>query len=524
MRIGVDVDGVLTNLEEYQLKYGKKHFKNVTDVDENAYDICDIFHCSREEREKFWTKYIWGYSLTDSPRQDAKTVIQQLIQDGHEIYILTGRAHTTEDNARGALFRKMLEYWLNKNGITYNDIYYCSEDKSSTEKYELCKQLGIDVMIEDKSENINQIKNLADVICIRTGYNYDINDEAHVHVTSSLWDAYKIIRKIANPKSFSPLTFIEKEKLTLEEKQEYFKNMRDFYLSLPYDEDLERKLENNYVKSLDVGLPFFNLLYRPMIINPEKVPEGNGIIFVSNHLGSLDQFPIMSAIGDRPTHFLASTTLLPLKRGSLYKNTGAIFVDRQDPNSREASKEKMGQYLLKGSNVFLFPEGTRNYMREHHIDELYSLYPISNISPPMSKEEFSKMILSQPHLVSQVEVLKQMYQDGKISSSDFAKGLENINEFLREKLSFEEYVDSWMLPFKLGAVALAQSTGACIVPFAVNNNYKIGGNSLFVRVGDSMYVNSCDNLEEKNAELREQISSMIADNICLEDSIQKVKK
>ena len=61
MRIGVDVDGVLTNLEEYQLKYGKKHFKNVTDVDENGYDICDIFHCSREEREKFWTKYIWGY-------------------------------------------------------------------------------------------------------------------------------------------------------------------------------------------------------------------------------------------------------------------------------------------------------------------------------------------------------------------------------------------------------------------------------------------------------------------------------
>ena len=43
MRIGVDVDGVLTNLEEYQLKYGKKHFKNVTDVDENGYDICDIF-------------------------------------------------------------------------------------------------------------------------------------------------------------------------------------------------------------------------------------------------------------------------------------------------------------------------------------------------------------------------------------------------------------------------------------------------------------------------------------------------
>lgn len=524
MRIGVDVDGVLTNLEEYQLKYGKKHFKNVTDVDENGYDICDIFHCSREEREKFWTKYIWGYSLTDSPRQDAKAVIQQLNKDGHQIYILTGRAHTTEENARGALFRKMLEYWLKKNGITYDGIYYCSEDNSSTEKYDLCKKLGVDVMVEDKPENISQIKNIADVICVRTGYNHDICDENHVHVTTSLWDVYKEIQKIANPKSFSLLTVDEKERLTPEERTEYFKNMRSFYLSLPYDADTEARLEQNYVKALNIGMPFFKFLYRPMVINPEKVPKGNGIIFVSNHLGSLDQFPIMSAIGDRPTHFLASTTLLPLKRGTLYKKTGAIFVDRQDSSSRQASMEKMGQYLLRDSNVFLFPEGTRNYMREQHIDELYSLYPSSNMSRTMSKEEFSQMILSQPHLVSQGEVLKRMYQEGKISSVEFAQGVENINAFLREKLSFDEYVDSWMLPFKLGAVALAQSTGACIVPFAVNNNYKVGGSSLFVRVGDSIRVNSDDNLEEKTAELREQISSMIADNILLEDSIKKIKK
>ena len=53
MKIGVDVDGVLTDLESYQLKYGKKYFKNVTDINEDGYDICDIFHCSKEESEAF---------------------------------------------------------------------------------------------------------------------------------------------------------------------------------------------------------------------------------------------------------------------------------------------------------------------------------------------------------------------------------------------------------------------------------------------------------------------------------------
>lgn len=521
MRIGVDVDGVLTDLEAYQLKYGKKHFKDVTDIDETGYDICDIFHCTKEEREKFWTKYIWGYCLTDSPRQDAKAVIQKLVEDGHEIYILTGRSHTTEDNVRGALFRKMLEHWLEKNGISYDDIYYCSEEQSSTEKYDLCKKLGIDIMIEDKAENINLIKDIADVVCIRTGYNHGVVDENRVHVTTNLWDAYKVIQRIANPKTFVPLETEEKMKLSPKEKDEYFDAMKKFYLSLPYDEKLESKMEKNYVKALHLGMPFFNFLYQPKVINSEKVPEGNGHIFVSNHLGSLDQFPIMAAIGDRPTHFLASTTLLPLKRGALYKNTGAIFVDRQDSSSRENSKEKMGQYLLKYSNVFLFPEGTRNYMREHHIDDLYSLYPFANTN--MSKEQFTEMILKQPHLVSQGEVLKKLFQDGKISSIEFAQGLTNINGFLCEYLPFEEYVDSWMLPFKLGAVALAQSTGADIIPFAVNNNYKIGGDNLLVRVGDAMHVDSNDDLVKKNQELRTQISSMIADNIHAEDSFVKRK-
>ena len=43
---------------------------------------------------------------------------------------------------------------------------------------------------------------------------------------------------------------------------------------------------------------------------------------------------------DSPMHFLAASTLLGLKRALLYTKTGAIFVDRNDPQSRKESKEK----------------------------------------------------------------------------------------------------------------------------------------------------------------------------------------
>ena len=46
MRIGIDVDGVLTNLQDYQLKYGKKYFGENVVINENGYDIQDIFGCS----------------------------------------------------------------------------------------------------------------------------------------------------------------------------------------------------------------------------------------------------------------------------------------------------------------------------------------------------------------------------------------------------------------------------------------------------------------------------------------------
>ena len=95
MKIGFDVDGVLTDLENYQLEYGKKYFGEDKLVNENGYTIQEIFGCSKEEEEKFWIKYIWKYCLKEQIRENVINYIKRLKSEGNEIHIITGRAHTT---------------------------------------------------------------------------------------------------------------------------------------------------------------------------------------------------------------------------------------------------------------------------------------------------------------------------------------------------------------------------------------------------------------------------------------------
>lgn len=450
MRIGLDVDGVLTNLEKYQLQKGIEYFGKEKLIDESAYDIREMFGCTEEERERFWIKYIWEYCLLEKSRDGASELTQKLKSNGDYIYIITGRAHTTEKNMCGILFRKMLIYKLKKDGIKYDDIFFCNENNSANEKYEICKRLNLDVMIDDKVENVKEIKKICKVIMPITKNNHDYCDD-QVMKTIDLFETLSKVEEIRTnitkkTSEFRFLSLDEKELLTETKLKEYYQNLKRYYQNLPYDTVKMKKLERNYSIAVTIGISIFKLLYKPIIINKEFIPKGNGYIFVSNHLGSLDQFPIMAAIGNRPIHFMAASTLLKLRRGKLYKHTGSIFVDRENPESRKSARELMNQVVLNNGNVFIFPEGTRN-----------------------RSEKF-------------------------------------------------------MLEFKLGAASIAQNTGAQIVPFAVNNNYKINGNKLIVRVGKPMSISYNDDIVEKTDELKEIIGTMIWENMELEKQIDEETK
>lgn len=178
MIIGFDVDNVLVDQAAYQYKYGVPYFgkKGIKLLNPDGFDIEDMFACSHAEREKFWTRYIWKYCLTEPMTEGAADLSKKLHKAGHKIFIVTGRAHTTETGTTGSLFRWMLKHWLKKNHFYYDDIFYCSESGSSDEKQKICKEQNIDILIDDKPENLLALKDVIHIICFPAPWNRDVKE------------------------------------------------------------------------------------------------------------------------------------------------------------------------------------------------------------------------------------------------------------------------------------------------------------------------------------------------------------
>ncbi|MDR1736976.1 MAG: hypothetical protein LBR85_08945 [Oscillospiraceae bacterium] len=174
MNIGIDVDGVLADVADYQLKIGTPYFKKKYGydiVDPNAFDVTDIFGCTEEERRKFGWKTIWKYIIGYPARENASQVIRELRNTGHKTFIITGRVCVTQRNLMGFLSRFILRNWLKRRGIPYDGIFFCDEHHSARDKTEGCKKHRIDVMIEDKPENITALSKVTKVICFDCAYN-----------------------------------------------------------------------------------------------------------------------------------------------------------------------------------------------------------------------------------------------------------------------------------------------------------------------------------------------------------------
>lgn len=67
------------------------------------------------------------------------------------------------------------------------------------------------------------------------------------------------------------------------------------------------------------------------------------------------------------------------------------------------------------------------------------------------------------------------------------------------------YTDELLLPFKYGAVSMAQKTGAPIIPYVITGEYKPFG-GLTIRFGEPIYVG--DNLTEANERLYNVVYEM----------------
>lgn len=194
MRIGIDIDGVLTDIEKYQLDCGSKYVSEHFDkgiVNADGYEISDIFEISHSCDNNFWEEYLYKYAKEEPARKYASEVIQKLKNEGNEIYIITARYLTDKNDGLGVEMREIVKKWLSDNKIYYDKLIFSPE-----EKLEICKENHIDLMIEDKVDNINKISQEIPVICFNAGYNKECIG-TNIFRCYSWYDIYTKIKNMA---------------------------------------------------------------------------------------------------------------------------------------------------------------------------------------------------------------------------------------------------------------------------------------------------------------------------------------
>ena len=192
MRIGIDIDGVLTDIEQWQIDVGSKFYYekyNKKIINPMGYDFSEIFEIEENLDSELWREYIFDYAINEPARKYAGEVINELKKEGNEIYIITARFLTDKDTKIGEKMRNIVIKWLEQYNICYDKIIFTPE-----EKLDICLENNIDLMIEDKVDNINTISEKIPVICFDARYNQECLGKNIIRCYS--W--YDIYEKIRN--------------------------------------------------------------------------------------------------------------------------------------------------------------------------------------------------------------------------------------------------------------------------------------------------------------------------------------
>lgn len=361
--IGIDADGVLTDMYNFNKINGMKIFKRPI-KNENGYDINEMFECNKKEFIKYGLKSFIKYCTKCEYREDAAIVINKFKNSNFDVHNITARMFATDRNILGSLSRHMLEDCNRKNGIVFDSIQYCSEKFSERDKLLACHKLNVDIMIEDKPEVALKLANNGiRVLLFDCPYNQDIFHDNITRVYT--WKQIDMeVNKIANVYGHGSENYYNFENDTFNslsnaDKIEYLWQYKEYLKQQNFD----KKENNKYNINFKLAYSLFRLpvkaKFNIKVDGYENIPFQDGLLLASNHLNKYDQFIISYAFGKRPIRGLASSTIENTFRGKIFKKVGITFVDRNDKESRKKASVDMKINLANNNNYLIFPEGTR---------------------------------------------------------------------------------------------------------------------------------------------------------------------
>lgn len=253
--------------------------------------------------------------------------------------------------------------------------------------------------------------------------------------------------------------------------------------------------------------PVWNFYYNAKVVGQENIPEEGSIVVVGNHIHIMDQCPAILST-KRMLHYMAKKEYFDGKFAFFFKAVGCIPVDRSKKD--ETATASALEVLNNGLALGIFPEGTRNGLKDARVEELYNEY----MKDKMDYEEFSKKI--KKNKASFVNYLIELKDEKIITKEEFLDNLTNANNYLEDlivekRITKQEYFDHILLPLKFGTVSMASKTNAKIVPYAITGDYKFRSKNLTVRIGKPFAPGN--DLAKANEKLDKAIKDLMKENL-----------
>ncbi len=193
MNIGIDIDGVLTDLERATIDFGTKMCIEQNwpiTMDLSKYWEVEAFGWTSEQADKFWNKYLVEYVTQSPARRFAKEIISKLREEGNNIYIITARDESGMPPEYYGKMQELTRGWLEKYEIEYDKLIFAKD----SEKLEKCLENNVDIMIEDSPRNIRNISSKVKVIKFDCQYNKDVIGSNIINAYS-WYHIYRIIKE-----------------------------------------------------------------------------------------------------------------------------------------------------------------------------------------------------------------------------------------------------------------------------------------------------------------------------------------
>jgi len=145
MKIGIDIDDVLADSLPHYTRAFNQRFGLQIDLADAAWRIFDRFpRISRQEAQDFFSGLIEAGFFSSRPLlPGAKDAVESLAEDGHRLFIITGRAPQDEAITRS---------WLTHVGLLshFEAVVHKAREPVGRHKSGAASGLQLDVFVEDE--------------------------------------------------------------------------------------------------------------------------------------------------------------------------------------------------------------------------------------------------------------------------------------------------------------------------------------------------------------------------------------